>query len=126
LAVGSSNLSLVHSLIVWQLSPYVRTNQNHKQTYEFLIQACAFKHQKSRLSPLYPNDPPLMTFISSNLKNEQILFSVYWCWVVWSWFLHIFLRFYDSVVFVVLLSDFRIVTTARYLLCFCQILELLR
>jgi hypothetical protein len=30
--------------------------------------------KKSRLSPLYPNDPPLMTFISSNLKNEQILF----------------------------------------------------
>ena len=35
-------------------------------------------------------------------------------------------NFYGSVVFVVLLSDFRIVTTARYLLCFCHILELLR
>jgi hypothetical protein len=32
---------------------------------------------KNQDSPLYPNDPPLMTFLSSNLKNEQILFSVY-------------------------------------------------
>jgi hypothetical protein len=47
LAVGSSNPLLVHSLIVCQLSPYVRTNRNHKQTYEFLIQACAFKHQRA-------------------------------------------------------------------------------
>ena len=39
--------------------------------------ACAFKHKKIRLSPLYPNDSPLMTFLSSNLKNEQILFSVH-------------------------------------------------
>jgi hypothetical protein len=38
----------------------VRTNRNHKQTYEFLVQACAFKHQKSRLSPVYPNDPSLV------------------------------------------------------------------
>jgi hypothetical protein len=30
---------ICRNLIVWQLSPYVRTNRNHKQTYEFLIQA---------------------------------------------------------------------------------------
>ena len=98
LAVGSSNPLLVHSLIVWQLSPYVRTNRNHKQTWILnsgcTPLACAFKHQKSRLSPLYPNDPPLMTFLSSNLENKQILFSLHWCWVVWSWFLQMFLRFW--------------------------------
>jgi hypothetical protein len=31
------------------------------------LQVRNIKHQKSRLSPLYPNNPPLMTFISSNL-----------------------------------------------------------
>jgi hypothetical protein len=31
---------------------------------------------------------------AKSLKNEQILFYVYWCWVVWSWFLQIFLRFW--------------------------------
>jgi hypothetical protein len=53
LAVGSSNPSLVHSLIVWQLSPYDRTNQNHKQTYEFLIQAA------------------LLWLVHSNTKNQD-------------------------------------------------------
>jgi hypothetical protein len=53
LAVGSSNPSLVHSLIAWQLSPYVRTNQNHKQTYEFLIQAA------------------LLWLVHSNTKNQD-------------------------------------------------------
>jgi hypothetical protein len=52
LAVGSSIPSLVHSLIVWQLSPYVRTNQNHKQTYEFLIQAALEHILRSILSTL--------------------------------------------------------------------------
>jgi hypothetical protein len=33
LAVGSSNPLLVHSLIVWQLSPYVRANRKHKKTW---------------------------------------------------------------------------------------------
>jgi hypothetical protein len=27
---------------------------------------------KNQDSPLYPNNPPLMTILSSNLKNEQI------------------------------------------------------
>jgi hypothetical protein len=31
-----------------------------KIALEFLVQACAFKHQKSRLSPVYPNDPSLV------------------------------------------------------------------
>jgi hypothetical protein len=26
---------------------------------------------------IYPNDLPLMTFLSSNLKNEEILFSLH-------------------------------------------------
>jgi hypothetical protein len=69
------------SLIVWQLGPYVRTNRNHKQTWILnsgcTPLACAFKHQKSRLSPLYPDDPSLMTFLSSNLENKQILFSLH-------------------------------------------------
>ena len=53
LAVGSSNPSLVHSLIVWQLTPYIRTNQNHKQTYEFLIEAA------------------LLWLVHSNTKNQD-------------------------------------------------------
>ena len=67
-------------MVNYKLS-YVRTNRNHKQTYEFLIQAAhiwlVHSNTKNQDSPLYPNDPPLMTFLSSNLKNEQILFSVY-------------------------------------------------
>jgi hypothetical protein len=46
--------------------------------------------------------------------------------VVFVLFLSDFRIVYDSQLFVVFLSDFRTVTTARYLLCFCQILELLR
>jgi hypothetical protein len=41
----------------------------------------------------------------------------------------VFVKFYncyDIVVFFVFLSDFRIVSTLWYILCFCQILELLR
>ena len=53
LAVGSSNPSLVHSLIVWQLNHYVRTIRNHKQTYEFLIQAA------------------LIWLVHSNTKNQD-------------------------------------------------------
>ena len=39
------------------LEPIGTTNR-----HEFLIQACAFKHQKSRLSPVYPNDPSLVIY----------------------------------------------------------------
>jgi hypothetical protein len=53
LAVGSSNPSLVHSLIVWQLNHYVRTIRNHKQTYAFFIQAA------------------LIWLVHSNTKNQD-------------------------------------------------------
>ena len=53
LAAGSSNPSLVHSLIVWQLNHYVRTIRNHKQTYAFFIQAA------------------LIWLVHSNTKNQD-------------------------------------------------------
>jgi hypothetical protein len=53
LAVGSSNPSLVHSLIVWQLNHYVRTIRNHEQTYAFFIQAA------------------LIWLVHSNTKNQD-------------------------------------------------------
>jgi hypothetical protein len=59
-------------------SPYDRANRNHKKTYEFLIQVALLSlvHStaKIRPSPPYTNDYPLMTFLSSNLKND--------CWVI--------------------------------------------